>query len=817
MIQHLESSLIEKDVENAWRSKINSLFPDSTMTSPYNTDGYLESEDGKISLLLEFKFQENLKSKLAQVNILSQTLYYIKKFEKEGRKLPKVILIADKNECFILHSNPLSKYLDYKLNWNAAASTAFKANPELISDMLEDPNINPFVFDIVTGFNFLAIKNKVVELSENVTRLVKVTEHNINNVFEYFQKNVLGKNALSVNEVANLFVNLIINPGENYLHPKRKNILITKSFGDVYVNTDKYVSFFSHFDGEQYSIRDKEKLTSIVDRIVEDETRRRKGEFFTPTIWVDEAHKMITEAFGENWKEEYVVWDPACGTLNLTRDYKFKELYCSTIEESDIKTADQMKYNPEAVKFQYDFLNDGIVGGKIDIENDPKLPEGLKLALLEGKKIIVLMNPPYGTNGEGVAAGSSKKGISDTEISNLMKEEDFGSSQQLYSQFLFRLKKLNNENIKICMFSPPLFLSGPSFKKFRKNLLTKFGFHSGFLMNAGEFDGTSEWGLSFTIWIEQANDKKEEFTLFVKKSNDFGVIDYLFDKVFYNLDNYKSGSDFIKRNFNRENILIDLPKLSSSIKIGSGKNKSTSNTNSLGYFVNVSNNVMENTSGVYLLSSPAGRGQGIDILPKSFFDIITNFTSRKLIKSNWINQKDEYMAPNESHPLWQQFQYDSLVYSLFNTSSNQSSLRQIKYKEKLWDIKNEFFWMSKSEIMELAENKFFDDVYRDARSSDERYVYTLLHKEGLYEKLSPDAKEVLDMATQLVKKTFDMREILHNEHPEYHLNTWDAGWYQIKLILKQFYADDLKVFTTKYKEFEDRMRPLVYELGFLRK
>ena len=175
------------------------------------------------------------------------------------------------------------------------------------------------------------------------------------------------------------------------------------------------------------------------------------------------------------------------------------------------------------------------------------------------------------------------------------------------------------------------------------------------------------------------------------------------------------------------------------------------------------------------------------------------------------------MAPNESHPLWEQFQYDSLVYSLFNTSSNQSSLRQIKYKEKLWDIKNEFFWMSKSEIMELAENKFFDDVYRDARSSDERYVYTLLHKEGLYEKLSPDAKEVLDMASDLVRLTFDMREILHTEHPEYHLNTWDAGWYQIKLILKAFYPEQLKEFTKKYKEFEDRMRPLVYELGFLRK
>ena len=528
MIQQLESSLIEKDVENAWRQKINGFFTDSITTSPYNTDGYLESTDGKISVLLEFKFQENLKSKLAQVNVLSQTLYYLKRFEKDGKKLPKVILIADKNECFILHSNPLSKYLDYNLNWNVAASSAFKVNPELISDMLEDPNINPFVFDIVAGFNFIAIKNKVVELSENVTRLVKVTEHNINNVFEYFQKNVLGKNALSVNETANLFVNLIINPGENYLHPKRKNILITKSFGDVYVNADKYISFFSHFDGEQYSIREKEALTAIVDRIVEDETRRRKGEFFTPTIWVDEAHKMITEAFGENWKEEYVVWDPACGTLNLTRDYKFKELYCSTIEESDLKTAEQMKYNPEAVKFQYDFLNDGIVGGKIDIEGDLKLPQGLKQALLEGKKMIVLMNPPYGT-GSKIFDGS-KKDVATTNLQKLMKNEKWGpSSQQLYAQFLYRFSKISKDNIKICMFSPPLFISGTSYKEFRKNYLNMFGFKSGFLMNAGEFDGTSDWGLSFTIWCE-TNNLKTDFMLKVKKSDEFGFIQYLYEK-----------------------------------------------------------------------------------------------------------------------------------------------------------------------------------------------------------------------------------------------------------------------------------------------
>jgi hypothetical protein len=819
IIPKLESALNEKDTENIWRETISSFFPDGIVTSPYNTDGLLETSDGRISILFEFKFQENLKSKLSQVNILSQTLYYIKKFEVSGRKLPKVILIADKNECFVIHTNPLVKYLSFDLKWDVAASTAFKVNPDLIQDMLSDSDINPFVFDIVDGFNFNAIRNKILDLSENVTRLIKVTEHNITNVYEYFCNNVLGKNALTVNETANLFVNLIINPGENYLHPKRKNILITKSFGEVYVITDKFISFFSHFDGEQYSIREKEALTAIVDRIVEDETRRRKGEFFTPTIWVDEAHKMISETFGDNWKEEYVVWDPASGTLNLTRDYKFRELYCSTIEESDLKTADQMKYNPEAIKFQYDFLNDGIVDGRIDIEGDVKLPQGLKDALLDGKKMIVLMNPPYGTaNNSSTVEGDSKAGIALTELNKIMKLDEWGaSSQQLYAQFLYRLTKMNRGNIKICLFSPPLFMSGGSYKDFRKNFFNSFGFGGGYLMNAGEFDGTSDWGLSFTMW-DLPNDNKFDFKLNVKKSDEFGDIQYLFDKSIYHLDELKEVSKWVReeiRNFKT----FDLPQMKSALSIkpiGVGK----SIEDNLGYLLFNANNINSNNQNVALFSSNSSKGHGFSLVKNNFLKSVSCFTSRRLISgkhATWVNWYDEYMTPNESHPLWEQFQYDSLVYSLFESKSNQSSLRQINYKDKLWDIKNEFFWMSKDDMMSLSESNYFDDVYRDARSSDERYVYKLLYKEGIYEKLSPDAKSVLDMASQLVIKSFDMREALHNEKPELHLNTWDAGWYQVKLILKQFYPDDLREFVKKYKEFEDRMRPLVYELGFLRK
>jgi hypothetical protein len=805
IIPKLESSLNEKDTENIWRETVSGFFPTGIITSPFNTDGYLETSDGKISILFEFKFQENLKSKLSQVNILSQTLYYLKKFEVNGRKLPKVILIADKNECFVIHTNPLVKYLSYDLNWNVAASTAFKTNTDLIQDMLGDMDINPFVFDIVEGFNFRAIENKIVDLSERVVRLIKVTEHNITNVYEYFCNNVLGKNALSVNETANLFVNLIINPGENYLHPKRKNILVTKSFGDVYVITDKYLSFFSHFDGEQYSIREKEALTAIVDRIVEDETRRRKGEFFTPTIWVDEAHKMISEVFGENWKEEYVVWDPASGTLNLTRDYRFKELYCSTIEDSDLKTADQMKYNPESVKFQYDFLNDSW----------DKLPQKLKDMISDGKEIIILMNPPYASSGT-MNENLVKTGITETSIAIEMKNNELGKvSQEMYTQFIYKCMKMG---CHICLFSKPMFITSPSFKNLRRRLFSDYDFQKGFMLDASEFADVKSWGLTFSILTNRKffdgvkNRKTFPFELL---SNKNFTIQKIGDRNLYNVDDIETGQEWVKKS--TKNIrTYDLPQLKSALEVkqsGYGRNVH----NSLGYMYSDSNNVYKNSQGVCIVSSVFSHGHGVPVTRSNILNVTSFFSARKLIDFTWQGQYDEYLAPDETHQFWDQFKYDSLVHSLFNNHSQQSSLRQINYKDKLWDIKNEFFWMSKDEMMSLAESKYFDDVYRDAKSSDERYVYKLLFKDGIYEKLSPDAKEVLDMASALVVKTFDMRKVLNEEKPEFHLNTWDAGWYQIKLVLKLFFQDDLREFTKKYKEFEDRMRPLVYELGFLRK
>jgi hypothetical protein len=72
------------------------------------------------------------------------------------------------------------------------------------------------------------------------------------------------------------------------------------------------------------------------------------------------------------------------------------------------------------------------------------------------------------------------------------------------------------------------------------------------------------------------------------------------------------------------------------------------------------------------------------------------------------------------------------------------------------------------------------------------------------------------MAGALIAKTIQTRKLYHDEHPEYHLNAWDAGWAQMKPMLKEFHKEEYTEFVKKYKKFEDRMREGVYKFGFLK-
>lgn len=814
----LNKAVNEKDVENIYRAELTQLFSGASITSPHHVDGLLETKEG-YNVLLEFKYNQLLKNKLTQCNVLVQALYYLKKFEGQGVALPSAVFVGDINECFVVPSKSITKYLSHKLDWSIPASDAYRRNPQLITEMMTDTDINPFVFDVDTKFKSKDLIEKIQTVATNAVYKVKVTGQNIQSIFEYFQSNVLPKNSgLSTNQEANMFVQLVINPNENYVHPKKNNILLTKNFGEVKINGSAFSSFFKHYEGETYSPREKEKLTGFVDRLVEDSTRRRKGEFFTPTTFVDKSQEYITNALGSDWRDEYVVWDCAWGTGNLTRDYQFKELYCSTLEQSDIDTANQAGYNPNAVKFQFDFLND----------DDSKLPAGLVAALNDpNKKVLFYINPPYGTaNNAGTECGDHKAGIADTLTGKLMKEEKWGgASQQLYAQFLYKICKYNvHNNVAIATFAKSLYKTGGSYAAFRANFYKKFRFETGMLFCASHFSDTVDsWGVDFSVWT---SGKESRNSLPVDILDVNPVVHKIFKqgvKTLYNLDKQTEASEWVREEVKKVKTQ-DAPQMSSSLNIKeSGRGRLVKNA--FGYMTTAGNSIYKNGTDVFITSSCSSVANGLSILSKNIQKTTALFAARKTIKGDWINDKDEYLAPDEQHPDYQQFVYDTLVYSLFNNSSQQSSMRQVSYKGKKHDIKNEFFWLSKEHMLKLAEDNSYDELYRDAKhNGNNRYVHNMLfvktnsvlHENDVYNKLSPDAKAVLDMATALVDKSISIRQLVSQQHPEYHLDAWDAGYAQLKLVWKDYFKDDFKAFRDAYKVLEDRMRPLVYTLGFLK-
>lgn len=520
--------------------------------------------------------------------------------------------------------------------------------------------------------------------------------------------------------------------------------------------------------------------------------QRNLGQFYTPTTFVDKAHRMIEKALGEDWKEKYVVWDNCCGTKNLTRDYRFNELYCSTLEQGELDQCTD--YNKEAVSFQFDFLNDGL----------DKLPASLIEALKANKPIVFLLNPPYAGTGSG--KGKSKdKGVVKTATNEAMLADNIGAcSQNLYAQFLYRImqikKQFNLTDCHIALFSPTVFLSGSSWAKFRTVYLNEFAFDNGVIFKASHFaDCADGWGISFSLWHNGETADKNNFN-YTLIDNVNGEIVECGEKDVYNTDGLEEIGKWVKTGLKAETDKEAVCLTNAINVVENEKNRILKGA--LGSFINDSNTIYKSIQGAVLYSTEGRNGHArmLSIMPDNFDRCTALFAARKLIKADWMNADDEFMIPNTNGEKWVEFVNDSLIFSLFSSHSQQSSLT---------NLSNEFFWRSAAEMAEKANACGNDEMYNDARVSKDRYVYNKLQEI----ELSTEAKAVLDKANEILDATMSRRKVYNEEHPEYQVNNFDCGWYQIKAMATK---EELKEFKALFDKLADKMRPMVYELGFLK-
>ena len=809
----IKTCRIEREVEDVYNEGIAFYFSGTEIKHPFDCDGYISTKVGSgdlLKMIIEYKYNEDMKQKTVIAKILVQVVFYLKRFEDAGMELPNVVMVGDINECFVMHSNDLLKYLEWDVNWKTAPSDAFRKCPDMVLAIAEDEQINPYVFWIDKDFDFKDVVAKIHHLCENVKRYVRITEHNIASIFEYFRDRVLlKKDTLTANEAVSVFIGLITNDEAYYLHPTKKNTLITPN-GNVPVNGSSLLSFFNQY-AREYTPQERMNFTAIADRLIEDTTRRRQGAFFTPVKWVDFAHRMIEKELGENWRDEYVVYDCCSGSLNLTRDYRFKELYCSTLDKGELELG--LRYNPEATKWQMDFLNDG----------DECFDRGLIRAFEQNKPIVFFINPPYGTAGVMGNTGTSRAGTNNTTIRDEMNTTKFGGSENLQHQFMYRITKIVQKyhltSAYFALFSKPIWLSGSKQSKFLKNFSSQWECKDAYLFQASHFSDVSDaWGISLTLWksYNQAT-PITEYNMKLIDILDDGSIDVVGHHTIYNSAFFNKASDWVKPVIAKKTDTVKYPCFSSGLSVKDCEYNSYPYL--LGSMLNDANSVQKNAQLVALFSSgsKAGHCSVVPIFTENFTRCTALFTARKLIEGNWINDKDEYLAPNEDHPEYKRFESASIVYSLFHNSSNQTSMRQITYKGKLYDIPNEFFWMSRDRMTQLANENNNAFMFNDARTSKERYVYTLLNNPEISSLLSPTAKQLLDMATAMIEKTVKYRPLFESDHPNHHIHTWDAGYYQLKDLWKEYLPEEFKIFRNLFKSFGNELRPLVYELGFLRK
>ena len=807
----------EKDVEGTYNEGLRKYFKNAEIKHPHECDSFIDTrtDAGKyLKLLVEYKLDEKLNVPAARAKVLVQVLFYLQRFEQDGEILPNVVMVGDVNECFVLHSNCLTKYLDEQVDWSKAPSNAAAENPDLVLKIASDTDIIPFIYDVNDTFSFKNVAEQIIALADNVQRLVRITEHNISGIYDYFIDKVISNfQNVTSHELVAAFIGSITDSDNYFQHPTNPSVLMAKG-KRISIDGNAYKSFFGYFKHD-YSMAERNRFSEIADRLIEDTNRRKNGDFFTPTPFVDYAHQMLGEQLGDDWREKYVVWDCCWGTGNLTRDYKFNELYASTLMESELQMGEH--YNREATKFQMDFLNDPF---------EPNLygtnvPQSLLNAFKEDKPILFFINPPYGTPSSDFGKGdtnSKGQGMSVSMVNKQMVSNKMGeASNNLYAQFLYRILMLKNQyklsNVCIGLYSTPLFLTGVSWKSFRKVFLSEFEFTDAMLFKASYFSNVSEkWGISFSIWRTGNTIDKISFNY---RLVDFvnGSLSELDRKVIYNIDDSVTAKVWIRESIKKVTT-ISKPTFSSGIVLKEGKNcKTKIAEDALGCYSNMGNNVDQNEMKASLFSScDSTNANGLSIMKENFDRVITIFAARKLITKNWINSKDEYLAPNEQHEKWQEFVNDCIVFSLFNSASNQTALRDIEFKGKKWTIKNEFFFMSKQRIMELADANKFAETYEDARTDTERYIYQRLQNI----QLSDEAKFVLDKAIELTEKTFKYRQLFNQEHPEYQIMNWDCGWYQIKALVGSYLSAELKALNALYDKLSDKMHPMVYELGFLK-
>lgn len=541
------------------------------------------------------------------------------------------------------------------------------------------------------------------------------------------------------------------------------------------LNKDAYTQFWKLYKRPPI----KEFQDYIIERrdlLVPQNMRERKGAFFTPRIWVELSQKYLTDYLGEDWQDEYYIWDCAAGTGNLLAGLTNKySIYASTLDQADINVMhERIDHGANLLKnhvFQFDFLNDEFTKlpqSLQDIINDPE----------KRKKLVIYINPPYAeVSSVGV---KGKAGVNQSKTHTKYKEILGTAGREIYTQFLIRIYAEIPDAI-IAEFSTLKLLQGSAFISLRNFLsaeITKM-----FIAPAYTFDNVNgKFPIGFKIWNTQI--KKPFSSTSTDIFNEKG--DFIGTKGLYAVDKNNYINKWISRFKVNESFIGFL----------AGTNGNDFQQNGIVYILNKKEQ-MANPRGMWINSQ--------NLIPVSIY-----FSVRKCLDKTWINDRDQFVVPTAKWEADTAFQNDCLCYILFNNNIQEhfGTNHWIPFTEQEVNAQNRF------------ESHFMSDfINGKIKNESEGKLFGNETTQSIKREFSEEAKAVFDAGRELWKyyhskpnvnvnaSLYDIREYFQGRNDKGRMNSKSDDETYMELI------GELR---NKLNFLADKIKPKIYEYEFLK-
>lgn len=776
----IKKSKTEEDVKNAYAK-----FFDITYDTSDRHDLYTPK------VLFEFKFDTTLPNIKVRAQVLAQTLYYVRRLKFGNyidKAIPTFLCLADQSDALITETASWRIfYIDEqgKYDWDLAPSNPDK---QLVADLAETKQLQDthiYSIEEATEFTIFAEQlNKCLQSQVAIAFEDKkiITETNFEEVFEYWNK-IFGDLVRNGTKTSRYFVSDIQQDNTIFLKEQSRALFRVGQIGEI--REKKILSKdYEHFWSLYEKVSNVDTIRAIlakIDRLTDETMRRFHGEFFTPLRFAQKALDYIEKTVGKQWwlSGEYRLWDMAAGTGNLEYYLPQSALpycYLSTLYKED--TEHLQKLFADATVFQYDYLNDDIENVFVDktglnFELTWKMPPKLRKDLENPTlKWIILINPPFATSQKAGTSGGSKKDVSDTRLRKMMHKHDFGEvSRELAMQFVFRIKKeFEQRAAYFGLFYKIKHLNSNNDQKLRDTIF-KFKYEHGFVFSSANFSGTSQnspFPIAFMLW-----DLSSPINLELQNI-DLDIFDENLEKLGIKNVKIEDKKVHLSKWIKRPPATIKFPPVGSAINVKIN-NKDPRDRIAKGFLASLmcGGNDFQHQNKTALLSAPYVSAGALSVTPENFEKAMVIHAARRIPKANWLNDRDQFMQPQgELSPV---FVADCTIWNLFSNSNATAALKDVQYEGDTYQMHNHFFPFL---LKEVKKWKITDaDIAITLAKAEDTFVATWIANQTL----SEEANDILEKAKELYQFYFaHLNQIRTNK---FKIETWDAGWWQIKQAL----------------------------------